>query len=73
MLAKDPADRPQTADSFGRRLNEVQQSLGLPPTEIRVPLTAANEATLAVTAPTHAGAATGPDSTVSEILWLVNG
>jgi len=34
VLAKDPADRPQTAETFGRRLNEVEQALGRTPTSI---------------------------------------
>ncbi len=34
VLAKDPADRPQTAESFGRRLNEVEAALGRAPTPI---------------------------------------
>ncbi len=34
VLAKDPADRPQTAESFGRRLNEVESALGRTPTSI---------------------------------------
>ncbi len=34
VLAKDPADRPQTAESFARRLNEVERSLGRTPTTV---------------------------------------
>ncbi len=34
VLAKDPADRPQSADSFGRRLNDVEVQLGRPRTEV---------------------------------------
>ena len=34
VLAKDPADRPQSADSFGRRLNDVERQLGRTPTEV---------------------------------------
>jgi len=37
VLAKDPADRPQTAESFGRRLNEVEDALGRTPTSIGEP------------------------------------
>ena len=36
VLAKDPADRPQSADSFGRRLNDVEVQLGRTPTEVGV-------------------------------------
>jgi len=36
VLAKDPADRPQSADSFGRRLNDVEVQLGRPPTEVGI-------------------------------------
>ena len=36
VLAKDPADRPQTAETFGRRLNEVEESLGRTPTPLRI-------------------------------------
>ncbi len=32
VLAKDPAERPQTAEEFGRRLNEAEVLLGRPPT-----------------------------------------
>ncbi len=34
VLAKDPADRPQTAESFGRRLNQVEVDLGRSPTYV---------------------------------------
>jgi len=34
VLAKDPADRPQSADSFGRRLNEVEVQMGRNPTVV---------------------------------------
>lgn len=36
VLAKDPADRPQSADSFGRRLNDVEMQLGRPRTEVGI-------------------------------------
>jgi serine/threonine protein kinase len=36
VLAKDPADRPQSAESFGRRLNDVEVQMGRTPTEIGV-------------------------------------
>jgi serine/threonine protein kinase len=38
VLAKDPADRPQTADDFGRRLNEVETLLGRPQTAFADPV-----------------------------------
>jgi serine/threonine protein kinase len=34
VLAKDPADRPQSAESFGRRLNSVEATLGRTPTHV---------------------------------------
>ena len=34
VLAKDPADRPQTAEGFAERLNEIERELGRTPTEM---------------------------------------
>ncbi|MFT7474357.1 MAG: serine/threonine protein kinase [Verrucomicrobiales bacterium] len=34
VLAKDPADRPQSAETFGRRLNSVEATLGRTPTHV---------------------------------------
>jgi len=34
VLAKDPADRPQSADSFGRRLNDIEIQMGRTPTDV---------------------------------------
>lgn len=34
VLAKDPADRPQSAETFGLRLNDVEVQMGRTPTEV---------------------------------------
>lgn len=34
VLAKDPADRPQSADEFGKRLNDVEIAMGRTPTVV---------------------------------------
>ena len=36
VLAKDPADRPQTAEKFGRRLNQIEVALGRTPTDLHI-------------------------------------
>lgn len=52
VLAKDPADRPQTAESFGRRLNEVEVELGKTPTSIGQTTQPIAVETHTITAPT---------------------
>ncbi len=36
VLAKDPADRPQSAESFGKRINEIEAELGRTPTPLHL-------------------------------------
>lgn len=60
-LAKDPADRPPTAEALGRALQEVQEGEGLPTTALRLAPTHATGTSAAA----EATSAPDPDVTVA--------
>ena len=67
VLAKDPADRPQTAASLAERLNRVERQLGRTPTPVAIGGSAMSEvSTKSAEAPTAAVAPT-VDSSLDEV------
>jgi len=67
VLSKDPADRPQTAESFGRRLNQVEADLGRSPTYVGADTQSIALETATITDPTL-GAQTAP-ANPADSLW----
>lgn len=64
VLAKDPADRPQSAASFGKRLNDVERELGRPITEVGVDTDSIVADTSTILLDTGETESTEPDNSV---------